>query len=68
MQQPKLLILRNFLRRSAELHDTGKIQAIDAIGMGRITASQHYAKSSNYTFRAVKTTALTDWSTGAILY
>jgi len=35
--------------------------------MDRIAASQHYAKRTNYTFRAVKATALIDCKTGAIL-
>jgi len=49
------------------LHDTGEIQAIDATGMDRVAASQHYAKRTNYTFRAVKTTVLIDCETGVIL-
>lgn len=67
MQDLKMPIWRDFLRLSAELHETGEIQAIDATGMDRIAASQHYAKRTNYTFRAVKTTALIDCETGAIL-
>ncbi|GAB3687898.1 hypothetical protein GCM10028857_21480 [Salinarchaeum chitinilyticum] len=63
----KMSIWRDFLRLSAELHDTGEIQAIDAAGMDRIAASQHYAKRTNYTFRAVKTTALIDWRSCIIL-
>jgi IS5 family transposase len=67
MQELKMPVWRDFLRLSAKLHDTGEIQAIDATGMDRIAASQHYAKRTNYTFRAVKTTALIDCKTGAIL-
>ena len=67
MQTLKMPIWRAFLRLSAELHNTGEIQAIDATGMDRVAASQHYAKRTNYTFRAVKTTALIDCETGAIL-
>jgi IS5 family transposase len=67
MQELKMPLWREFLRLSAELHDTGEIQAIDATGMDRIAASQHYAKRTNYTFKAVKTTALIDCETGAIL-
>ena len=51
MQQLKMPLWREFLRLSAELHETG---------MDRVAASQHYAKRTNYTFRAVKTTALID--------
>jgi IS5 family transposase len=67
MQELKMPVWREFLRLSAELHDTGEIQAIDATGMDRIAASQHYANRTNYTFKAVKTTALIDCSTGVIL-
>lgn len=49
------------------MHDLGEIQAIDATGLDRIAASQRYAKRTNYTFRAVKTTILVDCSTGVIL-
>jgi IS5 family transposase len=35
--------------------------------MDRVAASQHYAKHTNYTFKAVKTTALIDYKTGSIL-
>jgi len=35
--------------------------------MHRIAASPHYAKRTNYAFRSVKTTALIDCKTGAIL-
>jgi len=67
MQELKMPLWRDVLRLSAQLHDTGEIQAIDATGMDRVAASQHYAKRTNYTFKAVKTTALIDCSTGVIL-
>lgn len=63
MQRLKMPIWRNLLRLSAELHDTGDIQAIDATGLDRIAASHHYAKRMDYTFIAVKTTALVDCET-----
>ena len=66
-QRLKMPIWRVLLRLSAELHELGEIQAIDATGMDRISASQHYAKRTNYTFKAVKTTALIDCETGVIL-
>jgi IS5 family transposase len=66
-QRLKMPIWRSLLQLSADLHDTGEIQAIDATGMDRIAASQHYAKRTNYTFRALKTTVLIDCDTGAIL-
>ena len=55
-QDLEMRIWRVLLRLSGELHDTGEGQAIDATGMDRIAASQHYAKRTNYTFEAVKTT------------
>ncbi len=56
------------LRLSTELHDLDDVQVIDATGVDRVAASQHYAKRTNYTFEAVKTTAVIDCSTGTILY
>lgn len=67
MQQLQMPIWRVLLRLSAELHDIGEIQAIDATGMDRVAASQHYANKTNYTFKAVKTTVLIDCKTSAIL-
>jgi hypothetical protein len=52
---------------SAELDDLDDIQAIDATGMDRIDASQHYAKRANYTFEAVKMMLLSDCKTASIL-
>ena len=60
-------IWRTFLGLTIGLHELGEIQAIDATGVDRIAASQHYANRTNYTFRAVKTTILVDCSTGVIL-
>lgn len=66
-QELKMNIWRTFLSLTSDLHELGEIQAIDATGVDRIAASQHYAKRTNYTFRAVKTTILVDCSTGVIL-
>lgn len=66
-QRLKTPIWRILLQLSAELHDLGDIQAIDASEVDRVAAIQHYAKRMNYTFEAVKTTAVIDCSTGAIL-
>ena len=60
-------IWRTFLGLTIDLHELGEIQAIDATGVDRIAASQHYANRTNYTFRAVKTTILVDCKTGVIL-
>jgi len=55
------------LDRSAQLHDLGEVQAIDASGFDRIAASRKYANRTNYTFTAMKTTVLVDCETGTIL-
>jgi len=67
MQGLKMPIWRRLLQLSAELHETGEIQAIDATGFDRRGASRRYAKRTNYTFRAVKTTVLVDCKTSTIL-
>jgi IS5 family transposase len=58
---------RVFLRLSADLHERGEVQAIDATGFNRRAASRRYAKRTNYTFRAVKTTVLVDCDTSTFL-
>jgi IS5 family transposase len=58
---------RRLLDHSAQLHDLGEIQAIDASGFDRIAASRKYANRTNYTFKAMKTTVLVDCSSGTIL-
>ncbi len=58
---------RAVLDASVEMYDLGDVQAIDATGMDRVQASQHYAKRTDYTFEAVKTTLLVDCETSAIL-
>lgn len=63
----EMRIWRVLLRLSAALHETGDVQAIDASGFDRNAASRRYAKRTNYTFKAVKTTFLVDCGSGAIL-
>lgn len=58
---------RRLLDHSAQLHDLGDVQAIDASGFDRIAASRKYANRTNYTFKAVKTTVLVDCVSGTIL-
>jgi IS5 family transposase len=58
---------RVLLDQSVELYDLGDVQAIDATGVDPVQASQHYAKRTNYTFEAVKTSVLVDCETSAIL-
>jgi IS5 family transposase len=43
------------------------VQAIDATGVDRVQASQHYAERTDDTFAAVKTTLLVDCETSSIL-
>ena len=66
-QQLKMRVWRVLLRFSADLHELGEFQAIDATCIDRIKASQHFAKRTDYVFEDVKTTALVDCETGAIL-
>ena len=58
---------RALLDQSVELYDLGAVQAIDATGIDRDQASQQYAKRTDYTFEAVKTSVLVDCETSAIL-
>lgn len=66
-QDLQMAVWRVLLRLSAGLHDLGAVQAIDATGYERHSASRHYANRVDYTFEAVKTSALVDCETGAIL-
>ena len=65
-QELQIPIWGTLLGLTSDLQDLCDVQAIDATGMDRIAASQHYAKRTNYTFRAVKTTILIDCSTGML--
>jgi len=67
MQPLKMPLWRVLLRLSADLHETGSVQAIDATGFDRRAASRRYARRTNYTFTAVKTTVLVDCKTSTIL-
>lgn len=66
-QQLKMAVWRTLLRLSADTHDTGDVQAIDATGFDRHSVSRHYTNRTHYTFRSVKTTALVDCETSTIL-
>ncbi len=66
-QELKIEIWHPILELTIELHELGEFQAADATGIDRILASQHNAKRTNYTFRAVKGTILVNCMTGAIL-
>lgn len=66
-QQLEMRVWRVLLRLSTDFHDLGEYQAIDAPFIERISAIQHFAKRTDYTFEDVKTTAFVDCSTGALL-
>ena len=67
MQKLKIPLWREFLQVSAELHETGEIQAIDGTSMDRVAASQHYVKRTDYTTKAVKTASLINCHTDKVL-
>ena len=58
---------RAILDASVNLYDLGDVQAIYATGVDRVQASQHYAKRTDYTFEAVKTTLLIDCEASTII-
>jgi len=58
---------RAMLNLSVDLSELGDVQAIDATGVYRIQASEHYVKRTDYTFEAMKTTLLVGCVTCAIL-
>jgi IS5 family transposase len=66
-QHLKMGIWRTLLRLSADLHNAEDVQAIDATGFDRHSASHHYANRTGYTFRSVKTTALVDCEISTVL-
>lgn len=66
-QALKMNVWRTLLGLSAELFDTGEIQAIDSTSIAHRSSSHNYAKRVNGTFESVKTTLLVDCSTRAIL-
>lgn len=60
-------VWRAFLRRTAALHDRGPVQAIDSTSYAQRTSSRNYAKRVSDAYESVKTTALVDCTSGAIL-
>jgi IS5 family transposase len=63
----KTALWRVLLRLSSELLDPGGHAAIDATFFDRETASKHYCRRTNYRVQTLKTTALVDTETQAIL-
>jgi IS5 family transposase len=66
-QDLKMPAWRNLLQLSADLFETGEIQAIDSTSLAYCVASRNFAKRVGDTHESVKTTALVDCDTGAIL-
>lgn len=66
-QDLKMPVWRMLLQLSAELFDTGEVQAIDSTSIAHRSSSHNYAKRVKGTFESVKTTILVDCSTRAIL-
>jgi len=63
----KTALWRVLLRLSAQLHDPSGHAAIDATFFDRENASKHYCRRTNYRVQTLKTTALVDTETQAIL-
>src|SRR6056297_328875 len=63
----KTALWRVLLRLSAQLHDTSGHAAIDATFFDRENASKHYCRRTNYRVQTLKTTALIDTESQAIL-
>ncbi|QLH81684.1 IS5 family transposase [Halosimplex pelagicum] len=63
----KTALWRVLLRLSAQLHDPSGHAAIDATFFDRETASKHYCRRTNYRVQTLKTTALVDTESHAIL-
>ena len=66
-QALKIVVWRTLLRLSADLHNTGDVQAIDATGFDRHSASRHYVNRMDHPFKSAKTIALVDCKTGVAL-
>jgi IS5 family transposase len=63
----EMKVWRVLLRLSSELHDPSGHAAIDATFFDRENASKHYCRRTNYRVQTLKTTALVDTDTQAIL-
>jgi len=63
----KTALWRVLLRLSAQLHDPSDHAAIDATFFDRENASKHYCRRTNYRVQTLKTTALVDTESQAIL-
>jgi len=66
-QDLKMNVWRTLLGLSADLFDSGEIQAIDSTSIAHRSSSHNYSKRVKRTFESVKTTILVDCSTRLIL-
>jgi len=67
LERFSMSLFRKLLSKTLALFELGDVTAIDASGFDRIAASRRYEKRTGYRFLAMKTTLLTDCSSGAIL-
>ncbi|RQG89381.1 IS5 family transposase [Natrarchaeobius chitinivorans] len=63
----KMAVWRVVLRLSAQLHEPSGHAAMDATFFDRENASKHYCRRTNYRVQTLKTTALVDTESQAIL-
>ena len=63
----EIKVWRVLLRLSAQLHDTADHAAMDATFFDRGTANKHYCRRTNYRVQTLKTTALGNTKTQAVL-
>ena len=63
----KMAVWRVMLRLSAQLHDPSGHAAMDATFFDRENASKHYCRRTNYRVQTLKTTALVDTASQAVL-
>src|SRR6056297_3044726 len=63
----EMAVWRVLLRLSAQLHDSSGHAAMDATFFDREHASKHYCRRTNYRVQTLKTTALVDTASQAVL-
>ncbi len=63
----KMAVWRVLLRLSAQLHEQSGHAAMDATFFDRENASKHYCRRTNYRVQTLKTTALVDTASQAVL-
>ncbi len=63
----QMKVWRVLLRPSSELHNLSGRAAIDATFFDRLNAIKHYCRRTNYRVQTLKTTALVDTASQAVL-